>query len=184
MWLGTSGRPVSVFDAVRKHAAKSGHDQLSHGNWARGQGVPDEFIASKREWAASKKIAKKKIAEAPVPTKAEVDKALRDLKSARRHGGESRGGNSRDRARQRFNLFKEFGGEERGYVVCHGSGVKLHWSHDPAENPEGYPVLTRGKVFVKRQGGAYRLPNLLPEFLPYNQQRGDTPLREENTENL
>jgi len=183
MWLGgRGGGPVSVFDTVRKHAAKGGHDQLSHGNWARGQGVPDEFIASKAEFKAAQKQAKAKIAKAPVPTKEEVEKAHRDLKNARRAGGESRGGNSRDRRNQRRNLFKEFGGEERGYVVCHGSGVKLHWSRDPEENPNGFPILSRGKVFVKKQGGAYRLSNLLPEFLAYNKHRGDSPLREENTE--
>lgn len=182
MWLaGRGGAPLSVFDTVRKHKGGEGHEQKSHGAWAHGS-VPKELMGSKAEIAEAKAIAKRKIGDAPVPSKVEVEKALRDLKNASRPGGESRGGNSRDRRNQRRNLFKEFGGDEKGYIACHGSGVKLHWTDDAEENPNGYPVLTRGKIFVKRQGGAYRLNNLLPEFLAYNQWRGADLLRQENKE--
>lgn len=182
MWLSRQdGVIISAHREVAKHAGGKGHDQKSHGSWAHGS-APKELMASKGEWDKARAQAKKKIADAPVPSQAAVDKALRDLETASRAGGESRGGNSRDRRNQRRNLFKEFGGEEKGYVVCHGSGVKLHWSRDPKENPNGYPVLTRGKIFVKKQGGAYRLSNLLPEFLAYNQWRGADLLRQENAE--
>lgn len=180
MFLSRQTPAVNVHPYV-KHEGGKGHDQKSHGVWAHGS-VPKELMGSKAELAKAQAMARKKIADAPVPSKAAVEKALRDLKNASRAGGESRGGSSRDRRRQRQNLFAEFGGEEKGYVVCHGSGVKLHWTDDPTENPNGYPVLTRGKIFVKKQGGAYRLNNLLPEFLGYNQWRGADLLRQENKE--
>jgi hypothetical protein len=86
------------------------------------------------------------------------------------------------RRRQRQNLFRLFGGEGRGYVPCHECGLKLHYTDDPAANPEGYQRFERGKIFTKRQGGGYRLPNLLPECRPCNAARGDRPIRMENLE--
>lgn len=150
------------------------HDQSTHG---RGGG----FLAPEAEWKAVQRQAEAKIANAPVPSAAQVTKARAELQKAKegkiRAGGYA-GGNSKDRKRQRENLFKEFGGEKKGYVPCHGCGTKLHHSKD---NPDGYQQLERGKIFVKQQGGGYQLPNLLPECFGCNRSRNDTLLRFENT---
>lgn len=129
--------------------------------------------------------AQDKIAAAPVPSAAAVTKARAELEKAKlgqgRAGGDSRGGGSKDRARQRLNLFKEFGGTKHGYVACHGCGTKTHHAAPgSSENPHGYARFERGKIFTKSQGGGYQLPNLLPECFGCNRSRGDIPLREEN----
>lgn len=137
-------------------------------------------VASPAEHAAAKRLAQRKIRQTPVPTREAVAKARQELRAGGRPGGESRGGGSADRRRQRQNLFKEFGGETRGYVVCPWSGIKMHWTDDKAANPRGYPTFERGKVFTKVQGGGYQLLNLLPESFTANRSRGDRPLRKEN----
>lgn len=151
------------------------HNQKDHG-----RGVSTIEYAAPEEWAAAKAQAEAKIAAAPVPSAAEVTKAREDLATASRAGGDSRGGSSRDRRRQRENLFNEFGGKEKGYVVDFGTGMKMHWTEDPEINSKGYPVLERGKIFTKTQGGAYRLSNLLPESFVTNRSRNATPVRQEN----
>ena len=151
------------------------HDQRDHG-----KGTANVEFASQEEWDAARAQAEAKIAAAPVPSQGDVDKARADLENASRAGGDSRGGSAKARRKQRENLFKEFGGEEKGYVVDHATGMKMHHSADPELNPNGYPLLERGKIFVKRQGGAYRLPNLLPESFAANRGRGDDPVRTEN----
>lgn len=140
--------------------------------------------ATPLESAAALKRAKAKIKNAPIPSPEAVAKARNELALAKegkaRAGGENRGGGSKDRARQRENLFKEFGGEEKGYVVCPWTGIKMHHSSDPAVNPKGYPKFERGKIFVKHQGGGYQLANLIPESYEANRSRNDIPLRREN----
>ena len=37
---------------------------------------------------------------------------------------------------------------DKGYVVCHATGLKMHWTDDPAENPGGYPKFEQGKIFT------------------------------------
>lgn len=137
------------------------------------------------EHLESRNRALAKIAAAPRPSKLAVENARLELEAAKRGegraGGESRGGGSAERRRQRQNLFKEWGGEERGYVVCPWTGIKMHWSNDPKENPRGHPVFERGKVFVKCQGGGYQLPNLIPESFTANRARNDKRLRKENS---
>jgi len=141
--------------------------------------------ATKAEHRASKKIADQKIKDAPVPTKDQVVKARAELEAAKRGeiraGGESRGGSAASRRQQRQNLFKEFGGEEKGYVVCPWTGIKMHWTDDPAINKDGLVKFERGKIFVKRQGGGYQLPNLIPESFAANRSRNDKLMRMENS---
>lgn len=140
--------------------------------------------ASKAEHTAARKFAMAKIKSAPVPSKEAVAKARVELQRAKegegRAGGDSRGGSAASRRIQRENLFKEFGGEKKGYVVCPWTGIKMHWTDDKDKNPNGYPKFERGKIFVKCQGGGYQLPNLIPESFTANRSRGDNRLRPEN----
>jgi len=144
-----------------------------------------EAFASSDTYQATLDQALAKIADAPVPSDEAIRKAQDELAKARagvgRAGGESRGGSAAGRRKQRQNLYREFGGEDRGYVVCHGCGIKIHWA-DPGslENPHGYARFERGKIFVKCQGGGYQLPNLLPECFACNRSRNDKMVRNEN----
>lgn len=152
-----------------------------HGRWGKGgSGGDSPHLASDKEYKAAFKQAQEKIANAPVPSASAVTKARAQLELARqgkiRAGGYA-GGNSKDRKKQRENLFNEFGGDKRGYVPCHGCGTKLHHTKD---NEKGYAQLERGKIFVKAQGGGYQLPNLLPECFGCNRSRNDQMLRPEN----
>lgn len=144
-----------------------------------------EPFASEAEHKTTVKQARKKIKSAPVPSMDAVRKAQDELEKAKagtgRAGGESRGGSAASRRKQRLNLFEEFGGNERGYVVCHGCGAKIHWAAPGApENPHGYARFERGKIFVKCQGGGYQLTNLLPECFACNRSRNDKMVRKEN----
>ena len=136
--------------------------------------------APKKAILEANKIAKEKIKNAPVPSKEDVAKARQDMQSSARAGGESRGGSAASRRKQRENLFKEFGGAERGYVACPWTGLKLHWTDDPKLNPNGYPKFERGKIFTKKQGGGYQLHNLIPESFAANRGRNDKTVRKEN----
>lgn len=160
------------------------HDQRTHA-----KGGAHAAYASTEEHAASQLLAEAKIAAAPVPSKADIKKARADLKNAKRPGGDSRGGSADARLKQRKNLYAEWGGDEKGYIVCPGTGLKMHWAdpnykgkkYDPkAENPNGYPAFERGKIFVKRQGGSYKLSNLVPESYELNRVRGNALVRPEN----
>lgn len=160
----------------------------AHGRFGSGGGSSKQpkGAASSKEHAEAKRIADEKIAAAPVPSAEAVRKAREELEAARRGegraGGEARGGSAASRRKQRENLFKEFGGDRRGYVVCPHTGIKMHWTDDKRVNPKGYPKFERGKIFVKSQGGGYQLPNLIPESFTANRSRGATPLRKENLE--
>lgn len=141
-------------------------------------------FASGKEQEISLAVALNKIKNVPIPSRADVVKARRELRLAAkgeaRAGGESRGGSAKDRRIQRHNLFKEFGGSEKGYVVCPWTGLKMHWTDDPGQNPKGYPRFERGKIFLKCQGGGYKLSNLIPESFAANRARNDVPARKEN----
>ncbi len=156
------------------------HDKK--GKFATGGGG---HMAPAADHKASVKLAREKIKNAPVPSAEAVTKARHELNNAKlgigRAGGESRGGSAKDRRQQRKNLFKEFGGEEKGHVACHGCGIKTHWA-DPGspDNPEGHARFERGKIFVKYQGGGYQLKNLLPECFGCNRSRNDQTVRPEN----
>lgn len=130
------------------------------------------------------RMARAKIKSAPVPSPEAIAKAHAELEKAKaglgRAGGESRGGSAAGRRKQRQNLFEEFGGNERGYVPCHGCGTKMHWADKGPDNPEGYARFERGKIFVKCQGGGYQLLNLLPECFACNRSRNDAIVRREN----
>lgn len=156
------------------------HNQKTHGH-----GGTHEAYASTEEHAAALQLARHKVDSVPVPSHEAVRKAQAELEKAKRGegraGGESRGGSAASRRKQRENLFNEFGGDKRGYVPCHGCGLKLHHA-DPGSpaNPHGHARLERGKIFVKCQGGGYQLANLLPECFGCNRTRGDHPVRKEN----
>lgn len=154
---------------------------------------------SKAEIAAARALANRKVKDAPTPTRDQVIKAreaLRKHQEGGRAGGDSRG-NVFDRRNGRLNLFDEFGGFSRGYIVDPETGIKMHWADsreyipnpktgeleynaDHVHNPHGYPVLERGKIFVARQGGGYQQENLVPESFQSNRSRGDTAIRREN----
>lgn len=132
-------------------------------------------LTEEEEYARVKAYAQEKIAAAPVPSEKDVIKARADLANAARAGGDSRGGSAAARRKQRENLWKEFGGPQRGYVPCPHCGVKMGLDRNgPLETFE------RGKIFTKKQGGGYQLPNLLPECFACNRSRNDTPIRFEN----
>ena len=155
-----------------------GHDAKT-GQFATG------VKASKADYKQTLSLAQNKVNNAPVPTAEQVSKARNELNNAKlgkgRAGGDSRGGSAKDRRKQRQNLFKEFGGDEKGHVTCHGCGTKTHWDDPGSENnPIGYPRFERGKIFTKYQGGGYQLPNLLPECFGCNRSRNDKPIRTEN----
>lgn len=133
-------------------------------------GTPDERKSAYR-------FAMAKIKNAPKPSGADRVKSVKDAATSSRIGGEARGGNSYDRKKQRLNLYNEAGGKKKGYVVCPWTGLKMHWSDDPRENPKGYPSFERGKIFVKAQGGGYQLPNLIAESYLANRSRGNLPMR-------
>lgn len=154
---------------------------------------------SDEEIAASKALADLKIATAPVPSKALVRKARRELEASKegklRDGGENRG-NVYDRRNSRLNLFDEFGGFSRGYVVDPTTGLKMHWADprpqipdsngklvdnpDHIFNPNRYPTFERSKIFNHAQGGGYRQPNIIPESQTSNRTRGTKTVRKEN----
>lgn len=160
-------------DAARRMAVSVSNS----GRAAKRQNIRYAAPAEREE---SLKLAQRKVGSAPVPSPEDMTKARANLEADGRHGGESRGGSAEDRRKQRRNLFAEFGGKERGYVVCPWTGQKLHWTDDPKENPEGYPKFERGKIFGKRQGGGYQLHNLIPESYEANRRRQDKSLRPEN----
>ncbi len=144
----------------------------------------DVAFASDAEYQQVLEQALQKIQNSPVPSEAAITKARAELEKARagtgRAGGESRGGSAAARRKQRQNLFREFGGYDKGYVVCHGCGAKMHWMDIGVENPFGYQRFERGKIFVKCQGGGYQLTNLLPECFACNRKRNDQMIRHEN----
>ncbi len=134
--------------------------------------------ASPEEHKAAKAKAKAWIRIAPVPDAADVKRGRDAVIKAKR--GESHGGSPEQIAQQRQNLFEEFGGTKKGYVVDAQSGIKMHWTYDLQENPNQYPVFTRGRIFTAHQGGRYILVNLLPESFPSNRARGSRTVRREN----
>ena len=185
-----SGGGTAVAEKPSKPAGKPGKKPAAKpgGKPAAGDEVAGEgaSVGSDEERAASTKLARKKIKTTPAPDEKAVAKAREELAAARRGegraGGEARGGSAASRRQQRRNLFKEFGGEEKGYVVCPWTGLKMHWTDDPQENPQGYPKFERGKIFVKCQGGGYQLANLIPESFAANRSRNDKRLRKENSD--
>jgi SPP1 gp7 family putative phage head morphogenesis protein len=184
--MGLDTTPLCVDLGLCDAIAKCGTSLVAAAapSWCSLAGAVEKY-ASKDVYEKITQQALEKIANAPVPTRAAIQKAQLELEKARagtgRAGGDARGGSAADRRKQRLNLFKEFGGEERGYVPCHGCGIKTHWA-DPfsTDNPHGYPRFERGKIFVKCQGGGYQLVNLLPECFGCNRSRNDKMIRVEN----
>lgn len=174
----TQARASGREEWVRAHLPGQ-HNQKDHGKGGSFAG-----FASTQEHTESMRMAEAKIKNAPVPTGAEVRKARGQLDKAKsgqgRAGGDARGGSAASRRKQRENLFNEWGGRERGYVVDPHTGLKMHHTDDPKLNPNGYPKFERGKIFVKWQGGGYQLANLIPESFAGNRSRNDKTLRSEN----
>lgn len=133
------------------------------------------------EQAKSRQLADEKIALAVQPSRSKVRKVRAQVRKARAEGKrvENRG-NTEDRRRRSKNLFTEFGGDERGYIVCPVTGVKMHYTSDPKENPKGYPVLSEDKIWTTNQGGTYTMDNVLPVLLSANMARSNKPLRKGN----
>jgi len=149
--------------------------------------VSDGHKASDTEIAEARSIAGDKIKNVPVPPKEAVihNRKRLDLHSVAdkewRTAGGTKSGKPRPQQRsfldlrlsqhkrepQSKEIFKEFGGEKKGYVVCHATGQKLHWADksDKENNPNGYEKFEKGKIFTARQGGGYQNSNILPESL-------------------
>lgn len=164
----------------------------------KAQEVGDEAtptLADHHEWAVSRAKAAQIIEAAPVPSAKQVRKVRVKLnawkkacKRARKLGErvpkireyyDARGGGHAHKKRAE-RLFKAHGGDDQGYVICHGTGLKMHWTDDPEKNPHGFDKFEQGKIFVAAQGGGYQDENVLPEHPTYNRLRGNKPLREEN----
>lgn len=162
------------------HSPEDGRFCEKHGGSAR---TPTLEKATAAEVKQAKAQAKLKIQKAPVPSQTDVLKqrsaAARAKAEGKRPGGESRG-NSADRSARAKRLFEEFRPPGADYAVCPVTGMKLHWSDDPAENQHQYPQLSQDRIFVGEQGGGYRHANLIPILLSANRARGDRPLRTEN----
>ncbi len=146
----------------------------------------ENVYADETETSQSRKLMQRKVKAAPVPSADEVAKARAELKLAA-EGKIRAGGVAQQNAatvrRQRLALFLEFGGGDRGYVVCPHTGIKMHHTDDPAENPNGYPKFERGKIFTKCQGGGYKdIRNLIPESFEANRSRNDERVRKENSD--
>lgn len=144
-------------------------------------------LAPKSEILRSGALAIAKINGAPAPPPEKVEKMRAMLERAKidpkaRAGGDARG-NANDRKARAQRLFEEWGGKEKGYVVCPWTGIKMHWASpdDKENNPKGYPKFEQGKIFTACQGGGYQLPNLIPESFTANRKRNDIRLREENS---
>jgi 5-methylcytosine-specific restriction endonuclease McrA len=129
------------------------------GEWTSGGG---ESRSTAEEFRAARATANAKIASAPRPTEADVARNTAMIARSSRAGGELRG-NSRDRFVRTQKLLNEFGdGEHCPCVYC---GHRLDAS-----------TLTQDKIYTAREGGRYRMDNLLPACLPCNQGRSDTSL--------
>jgi hypothetical protein len=88
---------------------------------------------------------------------------------------------AKDCREQRVSLFKKWGGDKKGYIVCHGCGLKCHYDEPGTpNNPKGYARFVRGKIFTMYQGGGYELTNLVPECFGCNRGRKVKPVRPEN----
>jgi hypothetical protein len=139
---------------------------------------PKEKVAKNRAILASIRADATKRYDLRAAGKTE-DEIVDELGPAPRPGGDARGNSYARRARAE-RLFEEFGGKEKGYVVCHGTGIRMHYTDDPELNPNGYPKFEQGKIFTFAQGGGYTHENLLPESFAYNRSRNDAVLRPEN----
>ena len=135
-------------------------------------------IASHDEKIEAKRKIRNKIKHAPVPSPKDVEKR-RNQKSTSRAGGDLRT-NSEGRKILQRKIWEEFGGHKRGFIVDAATGIKMHYSADPQENPNLYPVFTLGRIFTPFQGGGYDQTNIIPELLRSNQKRGRRTVRPEN----
>lgn len=164
---------------------------------AGGKGGTTPAVATPGELKKVKAMADARVAACPIPLKKRVQfnrvrlnrfaAAVKKWDKGGRVGNKPKlrefldlRGNTKQREARREKLFNEFGGGEKGYVVCHGTGLKMHYTDDPKKNPNKYPLFEEGKIFTAYQGGKYDLSNLLPESAVYNRSRGDAPVRKEN----
>ena len=111
--------------------------------------------------AAAVELAKAKLKSAPKPTDQEISEAKEGL--ARLGANVYRRnlvGNSKDRAKRRDALLREFGdGSKCPCVYC---GTSLT-----------HGTLEQDKIYTTAQGGRYRLPNLVPACSGCNKHRSD-----------
>lgn len=143
-----------------------------HGRWgAGGSEVPQPGhigqlgYANVKQWTAAHAHAMVKISTAPRPTPQDIERNLEVVSHSNRAGGDLRG-NSYARATRTSKLLSEFGdGHECPCVWC-GKELDSH-------------TLTQDKIYTMREGGRYKMPNLLPACLHCNQSRNDTSITQE-----
>jgi hypothetical protein len=206
--VGADGKPVPA-GKDSKPATPGGKAKLAPAQDAVPAKLKEKGnveYAAEHEILAARRLSLKKIRAAPVPGPDKVVKMRKSLKASKdydrkakvlkdqghtkaeikaklgnppRAGGDARG-SSKDRKARAKKLFTEFGGDDAGYVVCHGTGMKMHWTSDKKANPGGYPCFEQGKIFTAFQGGGYQHPNLLPESKTWNRGRNDKAVRKEN----
>lgn len=122
--------------------------------------------APQSEITAAKRQVREKIRKVETPSPEQVQKARASMSKDIRS-------NTKDREARRNSLWEEFGGLEKGYVVCHITGAKMHKDKN---NPLGLPQFTVGRILTTRQGGRYTEDNVIPELLQANIRRGDKPI--------
>lgn len=160
------------FDVEAKDLVRTAAGARRYGQPVGSVIVRDPVKVDVAAWDQVRAHARDKLAALPPPDPAAIEKhtalAERIARGEVRAGGELRG-NSTDRRRSRENLFKEFGGLQRGFVPCVYCGLPL------SANGEGHPQLTRDKLRVFRDGGGYQLFNLVPACAACNAHRNDAP---------
>ncbi len=122
--------------------------------------------SSRNDWAFHQKLQVQviqKIKAAPKPSKTDIARNLLSMKNSSRRGGDFRG-NSRDRTARTVALLKEFG--DGTHCPCVYCGRQLDSS-----------TLSQDKIYTGKQGGRYKIANLLPACLGCNESRNDKPLK-------
>ena len=179
--LGISGRAAMGRAELKANIAKAGRTPEYTGKVT----AADDQIrrlhgfASKQEWDDAVALAKQKTRDVAQPGEAEVVAGVEAAGKAKvdskfRAGGEPYRGSVDDQRRGALELWEEWGGEERGYVVDPYTGKKLHWTTDPKVNPNGFEKFQTDKILTGVQGGGYHLDNLIPSSPVANQSRGVT----------
>lgn len=148
--------PVKLLDLSMSAAASL--DQMALSIMAA---IGDPGYLDNADFAVLQARVKAKVAAAPIPTQADIERNLHAMRTDGRAGGDFRG-NSYDRRRRSQRLLEEFGnGVTAGCSYC---GKILDAS-----------TLTEDKIITGKLGGRYILPNLIPACQPCNAKRSDSP---------
>jgi capsid protein len=154
-------RPDETPAPAKKPAAKA---NTPGGSTPPAADKPAGVKAPPAEHAKAVALAKKKLKAAPVPTADEVAYANKKVDELGANAyRRNLVGNTHDRRKRRESLLSEFGdGEKCPCVYC---GVYI-----------GEGTLEQDKIYTTREGGKYRLPNLIPSCSGCNKVRSDKPL--------